>query len=106
MRAAKQPRGAEKEMGSRGSDPLCEAAALTCCSRLLQGEGGQGAPLLDTPSFRLGFAYMLEDLAEPHLTKGRLVRVLEKWCPLFPGYYPYCPSWRQNSLVQRYIDRD
>jgi DNA-binding transcriptional LysR family regulator len=45
----------------------------------------------------LGLAYMLEDLAEPHLAEGRLVRVLEDWCPPFPGHYLYYPSRRQNS---------
>jgi DNA-binding transcriptional LysR family regulator len=28
---------------------------------------------------------------------GQLVRVLEDWCPLFPGYHLYYPSRRQNS---------
>jgi DNA-binding transcriptional LysR family regulator len=44
-----------------------------------------------------GLAYMLEDLAEPYLTEGRLVRVIEDWCPPFPGHYLYYPSRRQNS---------
>jgi DNA-binding transcriptional LysR family regulator len=26
---------------------------------------------------------------------GRLTRILEKWCPTFPGYYLYHPSRRQ-----------
>ena len=27
---------------------------------------------------------------------GRLTRILEKWCPTFPGYYLYHPSRRQT----------
>ena len=32
-----------------------------------------------------GLAYVPEDLAQPHLAKGRLKRVLEDWCPPFPA---------------------
>jgi DNA-binding transcriptional LysR family regulator len=38
-----------------------------------------------------------EDLAEPHLSEGRLIRMLEDWCPPFPGYHLYYPSRRQTS---------
>lgn len=44
-----------------------------------------------------GLAYVPEGLAQPHLTKGRLQRVLEDWCPPFPGYHLYYPSRRQSS---------
>src|SRR5438093_1241472 len=44
-----------------------------------------------------GLAYVPEDLAQPHLAKGRLKRVLEDWCPPFPGYHLYYPSRRQSS---------
>ncbi len=44
-----------------------------------------------------GLAYLPEDLAEPHIGKGRLKRVLENWCPRFPGYHLYYPSRRQAS---------
>ncbi len=30
---------------------------------------------------------------------GRLVRVLEDWCPPFPGYHLYYPSRRQSSAA-------
>ena len=45
----------------------------------------------------LGLAYVPEDLAQPHLAKGRLKRVLEDWCPPFPGYHLYYPSRRQST---------
>jgi DNA-binding transcriptional LysR family regulator len=45
----------------------------------------------------LGLAYTLEDMVQEHLAAGRLVRVLEDWCPPFAGYHLYYPSRRQAS---------
>jgi DNA-binding transcriptional LysR family regulator len=45
----------------------------------------------------LGVAYMPEDQVLPYIAEGRLVRVLEDWCPYFPGYRLYYPSRRQQS---------
>ena len=47
----------------------------------------------------LGLAYMPEDAVRAHLAEGRLVRVLEDWCPPFPGYHLYYPSRRQSSAA-------
>jgi DNA-binding transcriptional LysR family regulator len=44
-----------------------------------------------------GLAYVPEDLAKPHLAKGRLKRVLKDWCPPFSGYHLYYPSRRQPA---------
>lgn len=44
-----------------------------------------------------GVAYMPEDLVLNDMAKGRLVRVLEDWCPPFPGYHLYYPSRRRAS---------
>jgi DNA-binding transcriptional LysR family regulator len=44
-----------------------------------------------------GLAYVPEDLAQPHLAEGRLIRVLEDWCSPFSGYHLYYPSRRQPS---------
>jgi DNA-binding transcriptional LysR family regulator len=46
-----------------------------------------------------GLAYVPEDLAQPHLAKGRLKRALEDWCPPFSGYHLYYPSRRQSSAA-------
>jgi DNA-binding transcriptional LysR family regulator len=40
--------------------------------------------------------YAPEDIIQPHVKAGRLVRVLEKWSPTFPGYHLYYPSRRQS----------
>jgi DNA-binding transcriptional LysR family regulator len=44
-----------------------------------------------------GLAYVLEDAARPFVDDGHLLRVLEDWCPPFPGYHLYYPSRRQHS---------
>ena len=43
----------------------------------------------------LALAYVLEGQVTAHLASGRLVRVLEDWCPYFPGYHLYYPDRRQ-----------
>lgn len=45
----------------------------------------------------LGIAFLPDDTLQPLITAGRLVRVLEDWCPPFPGYHLYYPSRRQHS---------
>ena len=45
----------------------------------------------------LGLAYIPEDQVASHVEKGELVRVLEDWCPLFPGYHLYYPNRRHAS---------
>jgi DNA-binding transcriptional LysR family regulator len=45
----------------------------------------------------LGLAYLPEDQVQPHLADGRLVRVLDDWCPHFSGYHLYYPSRRQPT---------
>src|SRR5216117_3750337 len=44
-------------------------------------------------------AFMSEDRAAPHLANGELVRVLEDWCPPFPGFFLYYPRQRQLSAA-------
>jgi DNA-binding transcriptional LysR family regulator len=53
--------------------------------------------LLEGALAGLGLAYVLEPRAQAHIDAGRLVRVLEDWCPPFPGYHLYYPSRRQLS---------
>ena len=65
---------------------------------------GEGQLVFNSLSMRLtsaldglGIAYLPEDQTLPHIAEGRLVRVLEDWCPAFPGYHLYYPSRRQQS---------
>lgn len=43
----------------------------------------------------VGLAYVFEGMAQRHLDEGSLVRVLEDWCPYYPGLFLYYPSHRQ-----------
>ncbi|TIM06274.1 MAG: LysR family transcriptional regulator, partial [Mesorhizobium sp.] len=44
-----------------------------------------------------GLGYVPEEMALPHIAKGRLARVLEGWSPYWDGYHLYYPSRRQSS---------
>jgi DNA-binding transcriptional LysR family regulator len=46
-----------------------------------------------------GLAYVPEDVAQPHLAKARLKRVLGEWCAPYTGYHLYYPSRRQSSAA-------
>lgn len=54
-------------------------------------------PILAAAIDGFGLAYLPEDQVLPHVHAGRLVRVLEDWCPPFPGYHLYYPGRRQAS---------
>ncbi|TEP21029.1 LysR family transcriptional regulator [Pseudomonas aeruginosa] len=53
--------------------------------------------IVDAALAGLGIAWLPEEEFAPHIEEGRLLRVLENWCPLFPGYYLYYPNRRQPS---------
>jgi DNA-binding transcriptional LysR family regulator len=44
-----------------------------------------------------GLACLPDGEVTAQLADGRLVRVLDDWCPPFPGYHLYYPSRRQSS---------
>jgi DNA-binding transcriptional LysR family regulator len=44
-----------------------------------------------------GLAFITEDLARDHVREGRLVSVMQDWCPKFPGLHAYYPSRRHSS---------
>jgi DNA-binding transcriptional LysR family regulator len=46
-----------------------------------------------------GLAYIPEEMAEPHLAKRRLKRVLGDWCQPYSGYHLFYPSRRQSSAA-------
>lgn len=45
----------------------------------------------------VGVTFLPESLVAPHLQAGRLVSVMEDWCPSFPGLHAYYPSRRHSS---------
>jgi DNA-binding transcriptional LysR family regulator len=54
-------------------------------------------PQIEAAVAGLGITLLPEDEVAAPLGDGRLERVLEAWCPPFPGYHLYYPSRRQPS---------
>ena len=52
----------------------------------------------------LGIAYLPEDQAMPFLANGQLLRVLEDWCPPFPGYHLYYPSRKHSPALALLVE--
>ena len=52
---------------------------------------------LDAALAGFGLTYVPEDVVLTHVSRGRLKRALEDWCPPFPGYHLYYPSRRQPT---------
>jgi DNA-binding transcriptional LysR family regulator len=44
-----------------------------------------------------GVAFVPEEMAGIHVREGRLLSVMEDWCPSFPGLHAYYPSRRHSS---------
>lgn len=44
-----------------------------------------------------GLAFAPRELVQSHLESGRLVSVMEDWCPVFPGLHAYYPNRRASS---------
>lgn len=54
-------------------------------------------PMVDAAVSGYGIGYIPESLVSDHIRAGRLVQVLDDWCPFWAGYYLYYPSRRQMS---------
>lgn len=46
-----------------------------------------------------GIGFLPEEHVSDSLAAGRLVRLLDDWCPLFPGFHLYYPSRRQPTAA-------
>lgn len=52
-----------------------------------------------------GLAFVFEDYVRAPLADGRLIRVLEDWCPTFDGFFVYYPSHRQmRPALRAFVD--
>ncbi|QPC89495.1 LysR family transcriptional regulator [Mesorhizobium sp. INR15] len=52
-----------------------------------------------------GIAFLFEDYVATAIADGRLVRVLEDWCPSFEGFFVYYPSRRQmRPALRAFVD--
>jgi DNA-binding transcriptional LysR family regulator len=59
--------------------------------------------MLDAALSGYGLAYIPADIAQPHITAGRLVWVLEDWSPTFAGLHAYYASRRQSSRAMNIV---
>jgi len=46
-----------------------------------------------------GLAWVTEDRITQHLESRALIRVLEDWCPPFPGFFLYYPTRKQQPAA-------
>jgi DNA-binding transcriptional LysR family regulator len=53
--------------------------------------------IIDAALASVGLAYVMEDQVAALVHAGALSRVLEDWCPPFPGFFLYYPGRRQVS---------
>jgi DNA-binding transcriptional LysR family regulator len=61
--------------------------------------------LLSAARQGLGLAYLIEDVVEPFLKSQELVRVLEPFCKVFPGFYLYYSErTHMAASVRAFID--
>lgn len=61
--------------------------------------------MVDAALAGTGIAYVFEGMVERPIAEGRLVRVLEDWCPFYPGFFLYYPSRRQvPGALRAFID--
>ncbi|MCG8272354.1 LysR family transcriptional regulator [Aquamicrobium sp. NLF2-7] len=52
-----------------------------------------------------GIAFVFEDYVRQPLADGRLVRLLEDWCPPFDGFFVYYPSRKQmRPALRAFVD--
>jgi DNA-binding transcriptional LysR family regulator len=75
----------EFEKGGERTEVSVEGSLITTDIDLMLRAGLDG----------VGICYMLEGYVAPHLTEGRLVRLLDDWAPRYAGYHVFYPSRRQ-----------
>jgi DNA-binding transcriptional LysR family regulator len=79
------------EFEKRGRELRVRVEGQFTCSGTMQ--------MLNAALAGSGLAYVPESMAQPHIAKSRLKRVLEEWCPPYAGYHLYYPSRRQPSAA-------
>jgi DNA-binding transcriptional LysR family regulator len=56
-----------------------------------------GTAMLRAALAGFGLVFLPEDVCQPYIEAGKLVRVLDDWCQPYAGYHLYYPSRRQHS---------
>ena len=66
---------------------------------------GEDTTIVEAALSGAGLAFIFEDYVRKALEDGRLVRVLEDWCPPFDGFFVYYPSGRQmRPALRAFVD--
>ncbi|CAN7232428.1 LysR family transcriptional regulator [Rhizobium sp. LjRoot258] len=61
--------------------------------------------ILDAVLHGCGLGYLFEEQVQRAVADGRLIRVLEDWCPFYPGFFLYYPSRRQlPTALRAFVD--
>ena len=60
--------------------------------------------ILDASLNGLGLAYLPVDQVSEHIEKGRLVSVLDDWCPRLSGYHLYYPNRKQPAAFALVVE--
>lgn len=61
--------------------------------------------MVEAASRGIGLAFVFESYAAPALARGEVVRLLEEWCPAFPGFHLYYSGRRHRpSALRAFID--
>lgn len=58
-----------------------------------------GTPRLRAVLAGFGLAFLPEGMVQEGVAEGRLVQVLEDWCPTFPGYHVYYASRKSSPAL-------
>jgi DNA-binding transcriptional LysR family regulator len=59
--------------------------------------------MLDAALSGYGLAFLPADMTQPHVAAGRLRRVMDEFCPSFPGLHAYYPSHRNSSRAMQLV---
>lgn len=60
-------------------------------------------PMVSAALAGFGIAFVPEDSVVEDVAAGRLIQVLDDWCPPIPGFHLYYPSRRHNSTAFQVI---
>jgi len=61
-----------------------------------------GRSILRATLAGFGLAFLPDDMVQPHISEGRLERVLEEWCPPYSGHHLNYPS-RLSSPAFKFL---
>ena len=83
------------ELHHDGQDVAARVSGQVTCNGAYQ--------MLNVALSGYGLAFLPEELTQPQVDAGRLRRVMDDWCPTFPGLHAYYPSRRNSSRAMRLV---